>query len=107
MYNPRGNSQCERFNGISWNTIKLALLTIGLDIVDWEMAIPEVLHSSRSLLRIATNKVLHDCFFKFSRGPMFCTNTPIVMTKPGPVYVCKHVRDKYDPVCRRNEFAPR
>ena len=31
---------------------------------------------------------------------MFGTNTPIWMTEPGPVYVCKHVRDKYDPVVK-------
>ena len=29
---------------------------------------------------------------------MFGTNAPIWMTKPGPVYVPKQVRDKYDPV---------
>ena len=29
---------------------------------------------------------------------MFGTNAPIWMTEPGPVYVRKHVRDKYDPV---------
>ena len=30
VYNPRGNTQCERFNGIIWNAIKLALSTRGL-----------------------------------------------------------------------------
>ena len=29
---------------------------------------------------------------------MFGTNALIWMTDPGPVYVCKHVRNKYDPV---------
>ena len=29
---------------------------------------------------------------------MFGTNAPIWITEPGPVYVRKHVRDKYDPV---------
>ena len=29
---------------------------------------------------------------------MFATNALIWMTEPGPVYVCKHVRNKYDPV---------
>ena len=31
VYNPRGDSQCESFNGIIWNTIKLALRTNGLE----------------------------------------------------------------------------
>ena len=49
MYNPRGNSQCVRFNGIIWNTIKLALRTNGLETANSEMVIPEVLHSLRSM----------------------------------------------------------
>ena len=98
VYNPRGNSQCERFNGIIWNTIKLALRTNGLEIANWEMVIPEVLHSLRSLLCTATNEVPHDRFLKFPRRSMFGTNAPIWMNEPGPVYVRKHVRDKYDPV---------
>ena len=96
--NPRGNSQCESFNGIIWNTLKLALRTNGLEIANWEIVIPKVLHSLRSLLCTATNEAPHDRFFKFSRRSMFGTNAPICMTEPGPVYVCKHVRNKYDPV---------
>ena len=57
VYNPRGNSQSEHFNGIIWNTIKLALRTNGIEIANWEMVIPEVLHSLRSLLCTATNEV--------------------------------------------------
>ena len=98
VYNPSDNSQCECFNGIIWNTIKLALRTNGLKIANWEMVIPEVLHSLRSLLCTATNEVPHDRFFNFSHCLMFGTNAPIWMTEPGPVYVRKHVRDKYDPV---------
>ena len=43
--NPRGNSQCERFNGIIWNTIKLALCTRGLKTSQSGMVIPESLHA--------------------------------------------------------------
>ena len=57
VYNPCGNSQCERLNGVIWNNIKLALCTNGLEIVNWEMVIPEVFHSLRSLLCTATNEV--------------------------------------------------
>ena len=35
---------------------------------------------------------------------MFGTNNPIWMTEPGPVYVRKHVRDKYDPVVEEMEL---
>ena len=65
VYNPRGNSQCERFNRIIWNTIKLAFRTNGLEIANWEMVIPEVLHSLRSLLCTVTNEVCHDRLLNF------------------------------------------
>jgi len=29
VYNPRGNSQCERYNGLIWNAVRLALRTNG------------------------------------------------------------------------------
>ena len=107
VYNPRGNSQCERFNGIIWNTIKLALRTYGLEIANCEMVMPEVLHSLQSLLCTAMNEVPHNRFLKFPCCLMFGNNTSIWMTEPGPVHVRKHVRDKYNPVVRRNKFAPR
>ena len=44
MYNLRGNSQCERFNGIIWNTIKLALPTNDLEIAHVVIVIAEALH---------------------------------------------------------------
>ena len=78
--------------------MKLALRTNGLEIANCKMFIPEVLRSLRSLLCSATNEVPHDRFLKFPRCSMFGTNTPMWMTKPGPVYVRKYVRDKYDSV---------
>ena len=35
---------------------------------------------------------------------MFSTNTPVRISEPGPVYVCKHVRDKYDPVVEKMDL---
>ena len=40
-------------------------LTTGLEIVNWRMVIPDVLHSLRSLLCTATKEVPHDCFLNF------------------------------------------
>ena len=60
--------------------------------------VPETLHSLRSLLFTATNGIPHDRFIKFTRRSMFGTPAPLWMTEPGPVYVRKHIRDKYDPI---------
>ena len=36
-YNPQGNGQCERYNGIIWKTIELALRSQNLPIPHWEV----------------------------------------------------------------------
>ena len=54
-YNPRGNGQCERYVGVIWKAIQLALLTKGLPLTHWESVLPEVLHAQRTLLCTATN----------------------------------------------------
>ena len=54
-YNPKGNGQVERCNGIIWNAIQLALKTRGLDTSRWESVLLDAFHSVRSLLSTATN----------------------------------------------------
>ncbi|KAG8278063.1 hypothetical protein J6590_108396 [Homalodisca vitripennis] len=49
-YNPAGNGQIERYNGIIWKTVTLSLKSKGLDQRYWESVLPESLHSIRSLL---------------------------------------------------------
>ena len=64
-YNPRGNGQVERYNGIIWKTIVLALRVKRLSLTHWEYVLPNVLHSIRSLLCTATNctpYVTYVCF---------------------------------------------
>ena len=36
IYHPQGNSQVERYNGIIWRSIRLALKSHGLDITKWK-----------------------------------------------------------------------
>ena len=36
VYNAPGNGQCERYNGIIWSVVKLALKSCNLDIRQWE-----------------------------------------------------------------------
>ena len=87
---PRDNFQCELFNGMILNTIKLALRTRGSKTSQWEIAIPEFLHGLWLLVRTATSEVSHDRFFKFTHRSMFDTTVPTRMSEPGPVYVRKH-----------------
>ena len=61
-YNPRGNGQCERFNGIIWNAAKLCCKSRGLHIKYWET---DALHSIRSLLCAATNTTPHERLFSY------------------------------------------
>ena len=54
-YNPQGNGQVERYNGIIWKSLLLALKSRNLPITVWERVLPDALHSTRSLLCTATN----------------------------------------------------
>lgn len=97
-YNPRGNSQCERYNGIIWNTISLALEDQGLPIERWEEKLPEALHAIRSLLCTATNATPHERFFAFERRSVSGNTLPAWMLKPGEVLLRRFGRkSKYDP----------
>ena len=66
-YNPRGNGQCERYNGIIWRTITLALKSQNLPLTAWEIVLPDALHSIRSLLCTSTNTTPHERMFNFTR----------------------------------------
>ena len=42
-YNPRGNGLCERYNGIIWRNVMLALKSNNTPIGNWEMFLPKAL----------------------------------------------------------------
>ena len=90
-YHPTGNSQVERYNGIIWKAVRLALRSRGLHDRDWERALPDALHSIRSLLSTATNMTPHERFFGFERRSAYGTSLPSWMS-PGPVLVKRFVR---------------
>ena len=86
---PIGNGQVERYNGIIWKNMKLALHTHNLSTQQWESVLPDALHSIRSLLSTATNTTPHDRFFNFPRRSSH-GSCPVLT--PGPVLLRRFVR---------------
>ena len=98
-YNPQGNGQCERYNGIIWKHISMALASNNLKESQWESVLPTVLHSIRSLLCTATNATPHERLFSYQRKSLSGHSLPSWLTTPGPVLLRRHVRhSKYEPL---------
>ncbi|XP_041347788.1 uncharacterized protein LOC121367584 [Gigantopelta aegis] len=85
LYDPIGNGQVERYNGIIWRAVCLVLKSSILPDSQWERVLPDVLHSIRSFLSTSTNTTSHERFFGFQRRSSFGTSIPTWLTTPGPV----------------------
>ena len=98
-YNPAGNGQVERYNGVVWKALTMALKSKHLPVKYWQEVLPDVLHSIRSLLCTATNETPHERLFGFTRRSASGLAIPTWMAKPGPVYLKRQGRtSKYDPL---------
>ena len=98
-YNPRGNGQVERYNGIIWRAVSLALKTRSLSPADWELVLPDALHSIRSLLCTATNCTPHERLFCYQRKSSCGRSVPTWLVSPGQALYRRQVRQsKYDPL---------
>ena len=98
-YNPQGNGQCERFNGIIWSALTLALRDRNLPPKYWQVVLPDVLHSARSLLCTATNSTPHERFLGFQRRSSTGSSIPFWLTTGDTALLKKHVRlNKSDPL---------
>jgi len=82
-YHPIGHGQVERYNGIIWKAVRLP-------VQQWEKVLPDVLHSTRSLLSTATNATPHDRFFNFARKSSQGISL-LSWLSPGPVLLRKFV----------------
>ena len=97
-YNPRGNSQCERYNGIIWNTVSLALESKGLSASNWPQVLPDALNAIRSLLCTATNSTPHERMFSYQRRSVSGCSLPSWLLQPGEVLLKRFGRSsKYEP----------
>lgn len=64
-YNLEGNGQAERYIGIIWKAIQLALKTQGLKTTQWKEVLTDALHSMRALLCTAINCIPYERFFLY------------------------------------------
>lgn len=100
-YNPRGNGQVERYNGVIWRTVGLALKSKGKSIKQWECVLAQALHAIRSLLCTATNETPHERMFRHPRRSSNGQSAPSWLLQPGAVYLRCPVRSsKFDPLVR-------
>uniref|UniRef100_A0A5S6QM86 RNA-directed DNA polymerase n=1 Tax=Trichuris muris TaxID=70415 RepID=A0A5S6QM86_TRIMR len=105
-YNPQGNGQAERYVGILWKTLTLALRSKSLPTIRWRELLPDALHSMRSLLCTATNATPHERMFNHSRRSSAGSSLPTWLLHQGPVFLKKHVRlTKTDPLVDEVELV--
>ncbi|MCP4800870.1 MAG: DDE-type integrase/transposase/recombinase, partial [bacterium] len=98
-YNPAGNGQVERYNGVVRKAIETSLKSKNLHPKYWQVVLPDALHSIRSLLCTATNETPHERMFRFPRRSSSGASVPTWMAEPGPVLLKRHVRtNKTEPL---------
>ncbi|KRY46187.1 Pro-Pol polyprotein [Trichinella britovi] len=90
-YNPQGNAQAERYTGIVWKTILLALKSQGLPTEQWPAVLPDALHAVRSLLFTSTNATPHERFLAFSPRSTSGRSIPAWLLDSKSALLKKHV----------------
>lgn len=104
-YNPEGNGQAERYNGIIWKTVQLALKSRKLAVEQWEEVPLDALHSIRSLLCTSTNATPHERMFTHARRSHNGQSLPTWLSHPGPVLMKNNNRaSKYEPLVHEVEL---
>ena len=94
-------------SGRVYKSVRMALRTQNLSDTPWEIVLPNVLHSIRSLLSTATNTTPHERFFGFQcRSP--CGSTlPTWLSAPSNVMRRRFVRNsKNDPLIELTSVNP-
>ena len=98
-FNPQGNGQVERYNGIIWQTASLALRSRNLSIANWKKVLDVALHCIRSLLSTSTNCTPHERLFNFQRKSATEESIPTWLTRSKSALLKRHLRgSKYEPL---------
>ena len=91
-YHSTGNLQVERYNGVIWKVLRLALKTHNLSVSSWEAVLLYPSICVRSLLNTITNHTSHELFSKFHRRSPSGKSLRAWLTTPGPVLLRKFVQ---------------
>lgn len=104
-YNPQSNGQVERLNATLWKSITLCLRSKNLELTQWELVLPEALHSIRSLLCTTTNATPHERMFSHNRRSSAGTSLPQWLLSSKSVLMRRHGRSsKYEPLVHEVEL---
>ena len=95
LYNPTGNSQCERFNGIIWQTLLCILAQHKVESSFWPDYLGEALYCIRSLSCSATGSNPHNLFLTFNHP--FPPVTQPVIPAGSYAWLRRFVQSKNDP----------
>ena len=80
------NGQCARYNKIICTAVRIALKSHNLDTRQWELVLPDALHSIRSLLCTVTNQTPNERLFNYRWKSPFATSVPTWLHGQGPVF---------------------
>ena len=95
----------ERYNGVIWKAVTLALKSRGLGPERWEITLPDALNSIRSLLCTSINATPHERMFTHQRRYTGGQSVPNWLTYPGTVFMKRPVRQsKYEPMVEKVEL---
>ena len=98
-FNPQGNGQVKRYNGIIWQTVGLALRSRNVFIVNWDKVLDVALHCIRSLLSTSTYCTPHERQFNFQRKSGTGDSIPTWLTRSKSALLKRHLRGtKYEPL---------
>jgi hypothetical protein len=98
-YNPQCNGLVEKSNHTIWRAVTMDLRTKGWPMSMWQVVLPNVMHSIRTLLCTATNVTPHERLLGFPRRSGTGASVPTWLSSPGPVLLRRWVRkSKQEPL---------
>lgn len=106
-YNPRGNSQCERYVGTIWKTVQLLTAERGLTNSQWDEVVDEALACIRSLKNTSTNCSPHARMFNFTRNIKVSRLSSESLNDQSDAYLRRFVRSKNEPIVEKVRIVNR